>query len=109
MCIRDSLGTSFADDDPFKSTVKGLYKKAQKQDQGPLYDKQDGEFYQRANQEGGIGAVRDTPNYQKIAEKAKAIRKKMDKREKLKIVEGDIIKEDILDEDELFQELEAKN
>lgn len=44
------------EDDPFQSTVKGLYDKAGKQKSGPLYDRDEAEKYKRRNEEKGIGS-----------------------------------------------------
>ena len=42
--------------DPFETTVKGLYDKAQRQGEGPLYDKEEAGQYHRQNDGPGIGA-----------------------------------------------------
>jgi general secretion pathway protein D len=42
--------------DPFGTTVKGLFDKAGKQEQGPLYDEADAKRYRDTNQGPGIGA-----------------------------------------------------
>ena len=39
------LKSALGENDPFKTTVKQLYKKAKKQDKGPLFDKEDGKQY----------------------------------------------------------------
>ena len=82
--------------DPFETTVKGLYKKAQRQQEGPLYDVDEAGLYQRQNEGPGIGspgekngdrnshdnesASIDAPNYQEIIQRLKrrasAIKKK---------------------------------
>ena len=44
-------------DDPLASTVQGLYEKAQKQSQGPLYDEEDVRYYRENNEsQKGIGS-----------------------------------------------------
>lgn len=71
-------------EDPFIPTLKGLYNKAQKQEDGPLYDVDEASKYLRENEQGGIGTRRvqdpnglsgdrnatfneeQTPNYQQI-------------------------------------------
>lgn len=39
------------ENDPFGTTAKGLYEKAKKQEEGPLYNKEDSEYFKRENQE----------------------------------------------------------
>lgn len=39
------------ENDPFGTTAKGLYEKAKKQEAGPLYNKEDSEYFKRENQE----------------------------------------------------------
>ena len=39
------LKGSLGENDPFKTTVKGLYQKANKQQKGPLFDEEDGKEY----------------------------------------------------------------
>jgi general secretion pathway protein D len=67
------LKNSMGEDDPFQSTAKGIYDKASKQQEGPLYDPHEGSRFIRANEGPGIGAV-DVPEYKKIAEEVKAIK-----------------------------------
>lgn len=49
------LKPTHADEDPFATTVKGLYEKAKKQEQGPLYDKSETDKYRQNNEGPGIG------------------------------------------------------
>ncbi|EQC47790.1 type II secretion system protein D [Bacteriovorax sp. BSW11_IV] len=42
---------AYGEDDPFGTTVKGLYEKAKKQKEGPLYDKTEGEQFRNQNQD----------------------------------------------------------
>ncbi len=66
------------DNDSFSSTVKGLYDKAKKQGQGPLYDTSETQKYKDRNQAnglsgGGVGSATqagDEPDYQEILQKA---------------------------------------
>ena len=75
------LKNMVGDDDAFSTTVKGLYDKAKKQAEGPLYDTSETQKYQDRNQNinglgNGVNAVENTapaiepPDYQKIIEKA---------------------------------------
>jgi general secretion pathway protein D len=48
------LKETFGEDDPFASTVKGMYNKAKKQEQGPLYDQQEASRYRNENEKQGI-------------------------------------------------------
>ena len=68
------------EDDPFKTTAHGLYEKAEKQAQGPLYkDIKGGTFYREQNLKGGIGnpqkqkdeELKEPPNYQEIYDESK--------------------------------------
>jgi general secretion pathway protein D len=67
-------------EDPFGGTVKGLYNKAQKQGEAPLYDKEDGEKYHLENEGPGIRG-RSTkaksgykvPNYAQITQEIQQI------------------------------------
>ena len=73
------LKNVLGENDPFASTVKGIYQKADKQELGPLYDKEDGERYQRMNDQTSDKAHDDSddlviddknvPNYQNIMKK----------------------------------------
>lgn len=75
------LKNVIGEDDPFGSTVKGLYQKAEKQEAGPLYDVEDAERYKRLNEkmpEGVDEAEIDdvnVPNYQEITRKVEAAKK----------------------------------
>jgi general secretion pathway protein D len=54
--LQDVMG----DEDSFKSTVKGLYDKAVRQENGPLYNKEEASQYQNSNREnGGIKSKTD--------------------------------------------------
>jgi general secretion pathway protein D len=76
------LKNTVGDDDAFATTVKGLYDKAKKQGQGPLYDTAETSKYQERNQmpeavgvEGDKNAEPaapqiDAPDYQQIIQKA---------------------------------------
>jgi general secretion pathway protein D len=78
--LKDFIG----DDDLHATTAKGLYEKAKKQAEGPLYNIDEASKYHRSNEETGIGRVEipdDTeiekidaasliePNYQEIMQK----------------------------------------
>jgi general secretion pathway protein D len=74
------LKNSVGDDDPFATTVKGLYDKAKKQGQGPLYDTAETAKYQERNQmpeavgndtnsESAAPQI-EAPDYRQIIEKA---------------------------------------
>lgn len=41
-------------DDPFASTAKGLYEKAKKQNEGPLFDKEDSQRFIEENEKGNV-------------------------------------------------------
>ncbi len=63
------------EDDAFATTVKGLYDKAKKQSEGPLYDTTETEKYKTRNEAIGsdipsVDAVDSTPDYQDIIKKA---------------------------------------
>lgn len=64
------------ENDPFKSTAKGLYNKAKKQQDGPLYDESRNRYYKDQNQKGVDGQEVDernssAPNYKDIIQKIK--------------------------------------
>jgi len=69
------LKKAVGEDDPFGTTVKGLYDKVKKQEKGPLYD--DNRDYKEINDdENGIGAGLDDdlamiPNYKQIVQEVK--------------------------------------
>ena len=44
--LKDTIG----EDDPFGSTVKGLYEKAKKQEAGPLYDPEEASKFKKENE-----------------------------------------------------------
>ncbi|MBH46676.1 MAG: type II secretion system protein GspD [Halobacteriovorax sp.] len=50
--LKEALG----EEDPYRTTVKGLYEKAEKQGGGPLYDLDDAKRYQQQNEGPGVGA-----------------------------------------------------
>lgn len=59
------------DDDAFATTVKGLYDKAKKQGEGPLYDSTDSNKYKDRNEASGVDALEGSvPDYQDIIQKA---------------------------------------
>lgn len=66
--LKDVIG----EDDPFGTTVKGLYEKAKKQEEGPLYDKDDlfdkGGTIPNRNDIHGTDALVN-PNYKEIMQK----------------------------------------
>jgi general secretion pathway protein D len=53
--LKDALG----EDDPFRTTVKGLYQKAKKQEEGPLFDEEAGNRYKKLNEEKNDSAPKD--------------------------------------------------
>lgn len=74
------LKNTVGDDDAFATTVKGLYDKAKKQGQGPLYDVSETSKYQERNQLPEVTKIDasqiepsaiEAPDYQQIIEKAK--------------------------------------
>ena len=83
------LKNALGEKDPFATTAKGLYEKAKKQEQGPLYDQEEADEYKRENEGSGIGSDKEQgedpllgatePNYnvivQKIKSKASATKK----------------------------------
>lgn len=78
------LKTASSDDDAFSNTAKGLYDKAKKQAEGPLYDAAEVAKYSDRNNvneiptieqpvnntKDGVPSDIETPNYQQILEKA---------------------------------------
>lgn len=50
------LKGALGEDDPYRTTVKGLYEKAEKQEKGPLYDLKDASRYQQENEGPGVGS-----------------------------------------------------
>ncbi|WP_372653820.1 type II secretion system secretin GspD [Halobacteriovorax sp.] len=75
------LKNALGEKDPFATSAKGLYEKAKKQEQGPLYDQEEADEYRRENEESGIGHEKperdpllgdNTPNYKVIVQKVKS-------------------------------------
>nr|BDT28061.1 type II secretion system secretin GspD [Bacteriovorax sp. HI3] len=65
------LKNMVGDDDAFSTTVKGLYDKAKKQGEGPLYDTSETEKYKDRNEAIGVDATEgNVPDYQEIIQKA---------------------------------------
>jgi len=77
------LKNTIGDDDAFATTAKGLYDKAKKQGEGPLYDTSETAKYlernapdesavpaPERNNDSALNAVEDTPDYQTIVQKA---------------------------------------
>ncbi len=71
------LKKAVGEEDPFGTTVKGLYEKVQKQEQGPLYDDSDRNYKETNENQDGIGGMNpldelaDVPNYQEIVQEVK--------------------------------------
>ena len=69
----------YGEDDPFNATSKGLYKKAKKQAQGPLYNPDDSLQYQQSNDSNdGIRQGNynpNIPNYQEIVRESNRAKK----------------------------------
>ncbi|MEC7276223.1 MAG: type II secretion system secretin GspD [Bdellovibrionota bacterium] len=71
------LKKAVGEEDPFGTTVKGLYEKVQKQEQGPLYDDSDRNYKETNENQDGIGGMSpldelaDVPNYQEIVQEVK--------------------------------------
>jgi general secretion pathway protein D len=74
------LKNMVGDDDGFATTVKGLYDKAKKQEEGPLYDKTESDKYKSRNDaingldsaSNSVDAVDSTPDYVEIVKKSEA-------------------------------------
>lgn len=68
--LKDTMGQ----DDPFGTTVKGLYEKVKKQKDGPLYDEKENKKFldENRNSEGignnDVGSNMTVPNYKNIAQ-----------------------------------------
>ena len=63
------------DDDAFEATVKELYDKSKKQEEGPLYDLEEGQRYLKENEKPGIGnSEASVPNYKEIVQKVQEAR-----------------------------------
>lgn len=70
------------ENDPFASTVKGIYQKADRQELGPLFDKEDAERYHKMNEQGYQHPSeeaneltvdeKNVPDYQNILKKVEA-------------------------------------
>ena len=71
------LKKAVGEEDPFGTTVKGLYEKVQQQEQGPLYDDSDRNYKETNENQDGIGGMSpldelaDVPNYQEIVQEVK--------------------------------------
>lgn len=70
--LKDAIG----EDDPFASTVMSLYEKAQKQEEAPLYDRDQASRYQKQNEGPGISHGQemkdsDEPKFEEIKPRAK--------------------------------------
>lgn len=71
---------NMVNDDGFATTVKGLYDKAKKQEEGPLYDKTESDKYKSRNEaingldsaSNSIDAVDSTPDYVDIVKKSES-------------------------------------
>ena len=50
------LKGALGEEDPYRTTVKGLYEKAEKQAEGPLYDLEDAKRYKQENEGPGVGS-----------------------------------------------------
>lgn len=76
------LQNAIGDDDSFAGTAKGLYDKAKKQAEGPLYDVKEVAKYQDRNSDDNTGTIAapetsgatDEPDYQDIAKKKAGIK-----------------------------------
>ncbi|WP_127717311.1 type II secretion system secretin GspD [Halobacteriovorax sp. HLS] len=78
------LKNALGEKDPFASTAKGLYDKAKRQEEGPLYDEEEAGKYRRENEGPGIGDDKkkmedpllgdseQVPNYNVIVQKVKS-------------------------------------
>lgn len=61
------------EDDPFKTTAKGLYNKAKKQESGPLYDKSRNKYYKDQNNDSVMNEENvEAPNYKEIVQNIKS-------------------------------------
>ena len=102
------LKGAMGENDPFKTTVKGLYQKANDQEKGPLFDEEDGKEYRdnddfQTNSGNSnlnkktTGKGLDIPNYkailQRVQKKSSAVKKSsLEEEEKRKENIGDIRK-----------------
>src|SRR5690606_32170578 len=82
------LKSTLGEDDPYRTTVKGLYEKSEKQEKGPLYDIDDAKRYQEHNEGPGIGtdeavenlifesdrAGLEAPDYKQIQQEVQVIK-----------------------------------
>ena len=91
--IKDVVG----EDDPYLGTVKALYEKAKKQEEGPLYDAQASSIY-KSNNESPTGIVPSELKKDENGEEKKSDNKKTDLKEGVPDeINGD--KDDLLDDD----------
>ncbi len=71
------LKKAVGEDDPFGTTVKGLYEKVKKQEEGPLYDEGDRDYRENNEEDDGIGRSNNkadlakVPNYQQILQEVR--------------------------------------
>jgi general secretion pathway protein D len=71
------LKKTVGEDDPFGTTVKGLYEKVKKQEEGPLYDEGDRDYRENNEEDDGIGRSKNkadlakVPNYQQILQEVR--------------------------------------
>ncbi|MEH0861059.1 type II secretion system secretin GspD [Halobacteriovorax sp. DPLXC-1] len=89
------------ENDPFKSTAKGLYNKAKKQQDGPLYDESRNRYYKDQNKKGvqnqemdlNSSAPVDKPSYEDIVQKVKSKKaaSKKDNEVRIKTSKKDVI------------------
>ncbi|MFG1499341.1 type II secretion system secretin GspD [Halobacteriovorax sp. XZX-3] len=75
--------------DPFKSTAKGLYNKAQKQEQGPLYDEQRNKYYKQQNQDSVMNDSVIEPGYNDVVQKVNAKKSAPKKAPAIKVKSSD--------------------
>ncbi len=80
--LKDAIGER----DAFGSTAKGLYDKAKKQGEGPLYDVEEASRYKRQNEGPGIGnreddqSMYEIPNYKEIEQEVQSLRSGIQKK-----------------------------
>lgn len=98
--VKNTLG----DEDPFGNTVKGLYEKAQKQSEGPLFDPESAKAYAESNLTDE--EIKQQANEEKKKEEDK---KKESETKKKKKEEDDDSDEDDDDSEELEEVIEAHN
>ena len=56
------LKGTLGEDDPYRSTVKGLYEKSEKQEKGPLYDAKEAKRFLEENEKSGVGTDEEVEN-----------------------------------------------